>query len=175
MGQDNKSEEFHQALLTLLNDTEPLVRRNAALQLVRFGDASGRRELRAMLQSFETKSPIAGKVESILSRGSQIKAGGLLARIRDPSNTVQEFRSPLDGSIGPLFVKEGSTVGVGQTIAWLIPDRATINGALQALAYVGTKEDLPLVETFSQGSESDDATKQQAALTAKAISSRAGH
>ncbi len=113
MGQDNKSEEFHQALLTLLNDTEPLVRRNAALQLVRFGDASGRRELRAMLQSFETKSPIAGKVESILSRGSQIKAGGLLARIRDPSNTVQEFRSPLDGSIGPLFVKEGSTVGVG--------------------------------------------------------------
>jgi hypothetical protein len=175
MGQDNKSEEFHQALLTLLNDTEPLVRRNAALQLVRFGDGSGRRELRAMLQSFETKSPIAGKVESILSRGSQIKTGGLLARIRDPLNTVQEFRSPLDGSIGPLFVKEGETVGVGQTIAWLIPDRATINGALQALAYVGTKEDLPLVETFSQGSESDDATKQQAALTAKAISNRAGH
>ena len=175
MGQDNKSEEFHQVLLTLLNDTEPLVRRNAALQLVRFGDASGRPELRAMLQSFETKSPIAGKVESILSQGSKIKAGGLLARIRDPSNTVQEFRSPLDGSIGPLSVKEGETVGVGQPIAWLIPDRATINGALQALAYVGTKEDVPLVETFSQGSESDGATKQQAAATAKAIRSRAGN
>src|SRR6266498_5941588 len=66
MGQDNKSEEFHQALLTLLNDTEPLVRRNAALQLVRFGDASGRRELRTMLQPFETKSPIAGVVVSVL-------------------------------------------------------------------------------------------------------------
>src|SRR5438105_5186173 len=50
MGQDNKSAEFHTALLDLLKDTEPLVRRNAALQLVRFGDASGRPELRAMLQ-----------------------------------------------------------------------------------------------------------------------------
>jgi hypothetical protein len=72
MGQDNKSEEFHQALLTLLNDAEPLVRRNAALQLVRFGDASGRPELRAMLQSFETKSPIAGSVVSLLSQDTKI-------------------------------------------------------------------------------------------------------
>src|SRR5207302_7211390 len=58
MGQDNKSEEFHGALVQLLNDDEPLVRRNAALQLVRFGDASGRPELRAMLQTFAAKSPI---------------------------------------------------------------------------------------------------------------------
>lgn len=173
MGQDNKSEEFHQALLTLLNDSEPLVRRNAALQLVRFGDASGRPELRAMLRPFETKSPIAGTVVSVLSQGSKISAGGLLARIRDASNAVQEFRSPLDGSIGPVSVKEGETVGTGQTIAWLIPDAATIDGALQALAYVGTKDDLPLVEEFSQGiASSDIQIKQQAALTAKTISSR---
>src|SRR5438128_46070 len=151
MGQDNSSEEFHQALLTLLNDAEPLVRRNAALQLVRFGDASGRPELRAMLQSFETKSPIAGTIVSVLSQRTKISAGGLLARIRDSSNIVQEFRSPLDGSIGTLSVKEGESVDVGQPIAWLIPDRATMSDALQALAYVGTKEDLPLIETFSQG------------------------
>lgn len=174
MGQDNKSEEFHQALLTLLHDAEPLVRRNAALQLVRFGDASGRPELRAMLQSFETKSPIAGTIVSVLSQGSKIGAGALLARIRDPSNAVQEFRSPLDGSIGALSVKEGETIGAGQTIAWLIPDRATISDALHALAYVGTKDDLPLIETLSQGSAVDDDLKQQAGLTARAIGSRAG-
>lgn len=171
MGQDNKSEEFHQALLTLLNDTEPLVRRNAALQLVRFGDAAGRPELRAMLQSFEMKSPIAGKIESLLSPGSKINAGGLLARIRDSSNAVQEFRSPLDGSIGTLSVKEGETVRLGQTIAWLIPDRATINSALQALAYVGTKDDLPLIESCAQADGSAE-TSRQAALTTKAIQSR---
>jgi len=45
MGYDNKSEEFHQALLKLLRDTEPLVRRNAALALIRFSDASGRADL----------------------------------------------------------------------------------------------------------------------------------
>ncbi len=171
MGQDNTSEEFHQALLILLKDNEPLVRRNAALQLVRFGDASGRSELRAMLQPFEAKSPISGVVVSVLSQGSKISAGGLLARIRDASNSVQEFRSPLDGSIGTVPVKEGETVGVGQTIAWLIPDRATVNGALQALAYVGTKDDLLLVESCAQAAGSAE-TSRQAALTAKAIQSR---
>ena len=82
MGQDNTSEDFHRALLDLLKDSEPLVRRNAALQLVRFGNASGRPELRAMLQPFEVKSPINGTIVSILPVGSDLRAGALLARIR---------------------------------------------------------------------------------------------
>src|SRR5882724_4540615 len=41
MGQDNKSEEFHQTLLRLLKDSYTQVRRNAAVQLVRFNDPSG--------------------------------------------------------------------------------------------------------------------------------------
>jgi hypothetical protein len=171
MGQDNKSAEFHQALIGLLSDSDPLVRRNAALQLVRFGDASGRPELRAMLQPFETKSPIAGTVVSVLSQGSKISAGGLLARIRDPSNAVQEFRSPLDGAIGKLAVKEGDAVAAGQTIAWLAPDRASVNDALQALAYVGTKDDLPAVESCAQADASAEII-QQAGAAAKAIKSR---
>jgi hypothetical protein len=50
MGQDNTSELFHQTLLAQLHDPEIMVRRNAALGLVRFGDASGRAELVGMLQ-----------------------------------------------------------------------------------------------------------------------------
>src|SRR5882762_1470654 len=171
MGQDNKSEEFHQALLSLLDDNDPLVRRNAALQLVRFGDGSGRAELRSMLQSFEAKSAIAGTVVSLLSQGTQIKAGGLLARIRDASNAVQEFRSPVDGAIGLLAVKEGDAVSAGQTIAWLTPDRSTVNDALQALAYVGTRDDFPLIEQCAQASGSAG-TAQQATAAVKAIKSR---
>ena len=171
MGQDNKSDEFHQALISLLSDNEPLVRRNAALQLVRFADASGRPELRAMLQSFEAKAPIGGNVVSLLPAGSRIKAGGLLARIRDPSNAVQEFRSPVDGVIGRLAIKEAEAVAAGQTIAWLTPDRATVSDALQALAYVGTKDDLPAVEQCAQADASAE-TSQQAAAAAKAIKSR---
>jgi HEAT repeat protein len=171
MGQDNKSEEFHRALLSLLSDNDPLVRRNAALQLVRFGDGSGRPELRSMLQSFEAKAPIAGTVVSLLAQGSRITAGGLLARIRDPTNAVQEFRSPVDGAIGRLALKEGDAVTAGQTIAWLTPDRATVSDALQALAYIGMKEDLAAIGAFAQTNSSAE-TDQQAAAAIRAIKSR---
>ena len=50
MGQEGSSEKFHQTLLGLLRDREVLVRRNAAVALVRFGGAAGRGELVAMLQ-----------------------------------------------------------------------------------------------------------------------------
>jgi biotin carboxyl carrier protein len=172
MGQDPTSEEFHRALILMLTDSEPLVRRNAALQLVRFGDGSGRPELRAMLQPFDVKSPMAGSIVSLLPHGSKIKAGGLLARIRDASNTVSEFRSPLDGAIGSLSVKEGEAVVAGQTIAWLAPDQATVSDALRGLAFVGTKDDLPLVESCAQADASAE-TSQQASLTATAIKHRA--
>ncbi len=49
MGQDSTSELFHNTLLQMLSDDEVLVRRNAALSLVRFGDDEGLKELRAML------------------------------------------------------------------------------------------------------------------------------
>jgi hypothetical protein len=171
MGQDNSSAEFHRALVVLLSDREPLVRRNAALQLVRFNDASGRPELRAMLQSFEAKSPMTGSIESLLPKGSAIKGGGLLARIRVSSGVVQEFRSPLDGTISALSTKEGDSISTGQTVAWLTPDHATITDALRALAYVGKKDDLPLIESTAQIDASPE-TAQLAALTAKAIRAR---
>jgi HEAT repeat protein len=171
MGQDNTSEDFHHALLELLKDQEPLVRRNAALQLVRFGDGSGRPELRAMLQSFEVKSSMAGTLNSILPVGAKLSAGAMLARIRDTSGNLQEFRTPVDGEIASASAKEGDTVTLGQTIASLKPDRTTVLDALRALAFVGTKDDLPVIEAstpLNQGSE----IAAQAAAAAKAIRSR---
>lgn len=172
MGQDIKSEEFHRALLDLLKDTDPVVRRNAALQLVRFGDASGRPELRAMLQSFEVKAPYAGTIVSQLPQGSTIRSGALLARIRDTSSNVQEFRSPVDGRLsGPAFTKEGEQVTGNQTLAWIVPDRTTVLDALRGLAYVGTKEDLPVIEACLKADPNGE-TAEQALQTAKAIQAR---
>ena len=172
MGQDNTSEDFHRGILSLLSDSDPLVRRNAALQLVRFSDASGRPELRAMLQPFETKSPIAGTLVSLLPQGSKIRSGSLLARIRDVSGNVQEFRAPVSGTIStPVVAQEGDQLIFNQTIAWLTPDRATISEALRALAYVGTKEDLPLIQQCAQADGGSE-TVQEAATAAKAIESR---
>ncbi len=169
MGQDNTSEDFHRALLDLLKDSEPLVRRNAALQLVRFGDSSGRPEFCAMLQPFEAKSPLAGSVVSVLTQGTRIKGGGLLARIRVASGSAEEVRAPVDGSVGSVSIKEGETVTIGQMIASIIPDQVTVQGALRALAYVGTKEDLALVESSKQ---MDPGSAPQAQLTREAIEAR---
>ena len=105
---------------------------------------------------------------------AKVKAGGLLARIRDLSGAVQEFRSPLDGTIGRIVVKEGEPIAAGRTILSLTPDRATVNDALRGLQYVGTKDDLPLIESFSQGTATNDAElKQQFVVTTMAIEARA--
>jgi len=172
MGQDNKSEEFHAALAQLIKDEDPLVRRNAALQLVRFSDASGHEELRAMLKPFEAKCPVAGTIVGLLPVNSSIRAGGMLARIRDASNNLYEFRSPVDGRISyPAIVKEGDQITANQIVARLLPDQATVVDALRALAYVGTKEDLLLIDDATRIDTSAEITKQ-AAQTTKAIRSR---
>jgi hypothetical protein len=177
MGQDNKSDDFHRALQSLLKDEDPLVRRNAALQLVRFTDANGRPdgagrpELRAMLQPFEAKTPIAGQIASLLPIRNAVRAGAMLARIRDSAGNLAEFRSPVDGAIAALAVKEGETVQSGQTISLINPDRATLLSALEALAYVGTKDDVPLIESVNKIDGSADVA-QQSTQTAKAIRSR---
>src|SRR5271155_3858968 len=50
MGQDNSVPEFRAQLLSLLSDSNPMVRRNAALALIRFGDPAGLDEIRGMLR-----------------------------------------------------------------------------------------------------------------------------
>ncbi len=175
MGQDNSSDDFHRAIVSLLSDGDPLVRRNAALQLVRFNDAAGRPELRAMLQSFEAKSPMAGTLVSLLPQGSKIRSGSLIGRIRDTSGNVQEFRAPVSGTISaPVVAKEGDQLAANQTVVWLNPDSVTITEALRALSYVGTNEDLPLIQQSTQFDSSAEIA-QQASAAAKAIESRGQH
>jgi HEAT repeat protein len=172
MGQDNKSEEFHGALAKLLKDEDPLVRRNAALQLVRFGDGSGREELRSMLMPFDAKSPVAGTIVGLLPVNSSIRAGGMLARIRDAANNIYEFRSPLDGKIAyPPVTKERDQIAVNQTVARLVPDRATIIDSLRALAYVGSQDDLEFIENAARIDPSTEVTNLSA-QTIKAIRAR---
>src|SRR6266487_5199370 len=50
MGQDTSSAGFHETLLRMLQDSAEMVRGNAALSLVRFGDAAGRPQIVALLQ-----------------------------------------------------------------------------------------------------------------------------
>ncbi|MDQ2976834.1 MAG: HEAT repeat domain-containing protein, partial [Acidobacteriota bacterium] len=86
MGADKNSVEFHNALKKLLEDPEPIVRRNAALALVRFDDANGHAELVAILEPFQVNAPADGFLVSNLSSGAQVSRGTLLARIRRTNN-----------------------------------------------------------------------------------------
>lgn len=174
MGQDNQSEEFHAALTAMLDDAQPIVRRNAAVQLTRFNDARGLNELRAILKPYEVAAPFAGQIVSILGLGAAVKEGSLLARIRVGTGELQEFRSALPGKVAEVRAGEGAQVSAGETLVTLAPDENFVFAALVALANFGTQEDLPLIEKYARGAEGMSAQVQkQAALTARAIESRA--
>lgn len=173
MGADNTSEDFHNALRKLLQDTEPIVRRNAALALVRFNDPGGRPELIGMLQPFTVQAPAAGTLQSSLSSGAQISRGSLLGRILQPNGEVAEIRSPLIGTVGSILVANGSSLAKGDAVLTIKPDEQSIWEALRGLSVVGGEQDLALIERYASSAEpASDRIRQQATLTASAIRSR---
>ncbi len=175
MGSDNTAEEFRPVLARLLEDREPIVRRNAALALVRFGDARGRTELRAMLNPFVVTSPFAGRALTVLSEGSAVNRESLLARLNGNDGQMHEVRSPLPGKITSVFAQEGSEVRLGGELFVLAPDEDIVWESLRALYLVGAAEDLDDVERYARGVEAmSERIKKQATLTADAIKRRAG-
>ena len=171
MGFDNKSPEFHEALLKLLHDQEPIVRRNAALALVRFNDHSGREELLAVLKPYSLKAPADGSIASSLHEDSTVARRALLARIQQPDGKVVEIRSPLPGRVNKILKPNGAQVMRDDEVLDLISDEDSVWEALRGLAIVGTKDDLQLIQAYAT-SESGR-IKEQATLTARAIESRA--
>lgn len=173
MGFDSKSEEFHQALLKLVGDPGPIVRRNAALALVRFADPSGRAELVAMLSPYVVTATTAGEIASTLKEGATLARGTLIARITQPDNTTVEVRSPLPGKLERVIAPGGSKVVPGAPMITINSDEDSLWEALRGLALVGEPQDVPAIESYANGSVTlSDRIRQQAALTIKAIQSR---
>jgi acetyl/propionyl-CoA carboxylase alpha subunit len=174
MGADNTSEDFHRTLKTLLADTEVIVRRNAALALVRFNDSSGRTEVLAILQPFTVSAPAAGTLQSSLASGAQINRGALLGRIQQTTGEVTELRSPLAGKVDRLLIANGATLSKGDAVLTMKSDEQSVWEALRALAVVGKEEDVAVIERYATGAEQvSERLQKQAALTANAIKSRA--
>lgn len=172
MGFDNKALEFHEALLKLLKDPEPIVRRNAALALVRFDDSSGRGELDAVLRPYVVKAPVDGTVASSMRDGATIARRTLLARIEAPDGKVYELRSPLPGRIEKIAKPNGSQVMHDEDLLTINSDEESVWEALRGLALVGTKDDLPLIRSYADSDDVSKRVKEQADLTAKAIGER---
>ena len=174
LGADTHSEEFHQALRVLLEDGDMMVRRNAALSLSRFGDPSGKPELRNMLLPFTVHAPASGTLRYRLEEGNTVDQGTLLARI-ETSAGEKEVRSPLPGTLERKLLADGASVSEGEEILVLSPRAEHAWEALRAFYLVGQEEDLPEVERFARGADYDmpEKIQQQALLTAQEIRRRA--
>lgn len=172
MGQTNTEPSFHQALLGMLNDPSVMVRGNAALSLVRFGDATGRPQIVALLQPAVVTAPKSGKVVDAAAIGTAIREGGLIVKLQSGDQTT-EIRSPITGRLHSLFAQTGQTVNEGAQIATVEPGEEQVWEALRALYLVGTLEDLPAVNRYTHRSPSiPDHVRQQATETAAAIQQR---
>ena len=172
MGFDNQAPEFHEALLKLLRDPEPIVRRNAALALVRFEDGSGREELVAILRPYALQAPVDGTVESSMREGATVARRTLLARIEEPDGKVVELRSPLPGRVAKLTKPNGSPVKRDEELLTINSDEQSVWEALRGLALVGAAEDLPLIQSYADSNEVSKRVKEQADLTVKTINRR---
>ncbi len=172
MGQDNTRPEFHQALLPMLHDASPMVRGNAALSLVRFGDASGRPQLVEMLQPAKVTAPQAGRVADLAKIGEAIRQNGTIAKLEVNGTTV-EVRSPIAGRVRSFGVAQGAQVQAGTELAVMDPAPEQVWEALRALYLVGRKEDLPAVNAYQKNQPNmPDRVREQAVLTEKAILDR---
>jgi Biotin-requiring enzyme/HEAT repeat len=173
LGQDTGGAGFHEALLKMLNDPSPLVRGNAALSLVRFGDATGRPQIVALLQSAQVNAPSSGRVVDADKAGIAIHQGGLIAKLQNDGQTV-EVRSPIAGRIRNMLVQTGDSVAAGREIATIDPNSDQVWEALRALYLIGQPEDLAAITPYERElPEVPDHVRQQAILAEKAIRQRA--
>jgi multidrug efflux pump subunit AcrA (membrane-fusion protein) len=172
MGQDASSAGFHEALLKMLNDPSLLVRGNAALSLVRFGDASGRPQIVALLQPANVTAAQAGTVTDTSTAGTAIHQNGVVAKLNTSGSTL-EVRSPIGGRLREIKVQSGRSVAAGEVVAVVDPDSEQVWEALRALYLIGQAEDLPAIRPYERElPDISDRVRQQATATDKQISER---
>jgi biotin carboxyl carrier protein len=173
MGQDNTSPVFHRALIAMMQDPDVMVRRNAALSLVRFADGRGRGELVAALRPLAVRAPSDGTLSLEAQAGQQVGRGTLLGRIASKHGQELEVRSPYAGRVEELAAADQSNVTSGDHVLSVGPEPGQAWEVLRALYLVGQAEDLDDVTRFGAGpGETPDRLRQQAVLTAQAIRNR---
>jgi len=174
MGQDTSVPGFHETLLRMLADPSPMVRGNSALSLVRFGDATGRPQIVALLQPAQVTAPAGGRIVDADRAGTAIHQNGLLAKLATPGSAQPvELRSPIPGRIRTV-AQTGANVAAGAEIAVIDPAAHQAWEGLRALYIIGQLEDLPAVLPYERDlPDISSDIRQQAVETERAIHNRA--
>ena len=196
MGQNPSGAGFHETLLKMLSDSSATVRGNAALSLVRFGDAAGRPQIVALLQPAEVRVPTSGPVGESMPQGSwwdngrtasvvdtaapdtNLREGGVVAKLGVTTaanvTSVVELRSPITGRVRTIETQRGRQVHPGDLVAVVDPATEQVWEALRALYLVGTPEDLDVIRPYERELQSiSNDVRKQAVETEKAIQTRA--
>ena len=174
MGQDTTGAGFHETLVTMLSDSSQMVRGNAALSLVRFGDAAGRPEILALLQPARLVAPQPGRVVDSDRAGTAVHQNGLVAKLSGADGKISEIRSPIPGRIRSV-VGAGAKVAAGDEIAVVDPASEQVWEALRALYLIGQPQDLQSVQPFERElPDVSDDVRKQALETESAIRKRSG-
>jgi len=172
MGQDTSGAGFHEALLKMLADPSPMVRGNAALSLVRFGDATGRPQIVALLQPAHIVSSDSGRIVDSDRPGTAIHQGGLIAKLQYGNGQSAEIRSPIPGRIRSV-AGTGANVAAGAEVAVVDPSAEQVWEALRALYLVGEAEDIPSVLPYERElPDISNDVREQATITERAIRDR---
>jgi len=173
MGQDTSGAGFHETLLQMLNDSSPMVRGNAALSLVRFGDAAGRPQIVQLLRPAVIIAPAAGHILDADRPGTAIHQGGLLAKLSSNSSSQPiEIRSPIPGRIRSV-AQPGANVPNHSEVAVVDPGSEQVWEALRALYVIGQPEDLAAIRPYEREvPDVSNDVRQQAQETEKAIQAR---
>jgi len=173
MGQDTAGPGFHEALLKMLDDPSMIVRGNAALSLVRFGDSSGRAQIVSLLRPVMITTASAGRVIDAAATGTSIHQDGLVAKIQGSDSQIHELRSPVAGRVR-FAPATGANMPPGASVATVDPGEEQVWEALRALYLIGQVDDLPAIRPYERElPEISQRVRQQALDSERAIQERA--
>ncbi len=174
MGQDTSGAGFHEALLKMLADASPMARGNAALSLVRYGDATGRPQILALLQPVQIVAPQSGRIVDSDRPGTAIHQNGLIAKLQYGNKQMAEIRSPIPGRVRSI-AGTGASVAAGAEVAVVDPASDQVWEALRALYLIGEPDDLQAVRAYERElPDISNDVRRQALETEKAIRERSG-
>jgi hypothetical protein len=172
MGEDTSGAGFHEALLKLLSDPSPMVRGNAALSLVRFGDATGRPQILELLQPAQITAPQSGRILDSDRPGTPIHQNGLIAKLEYGEKQIAEIRSPIPGRIRSVL-GTGASIAAGAEIAVVDPAPDQVWEALRALYLIGEPGDIAAIRPYQRElPDVPDHVRKQALETEQAIEKR---
>jgi hypothetical protein len=177
MGQDTSGAGFHECLLRMLADPSLTVRGNAALSLVRFGDATGRPQIVELLQPGRVIAPYAGQIRDTSKIGTSVHQGGVVAKLQVSWNVdaihTTEIHSPISGRLRTLSAQVGQQLKQGDLVATIDPSTEQVWEALRALYLVGQPDDIAAVLPYERELPNiPDHVRQQALETETAIRQR---